>query len=154
MKNRILTLLLLGNLFVIVNTNKSYSQREIRSLNTQKPPIYNQNNSELHSKTIAFSNEIYRDCPEYTTTDFLKEYSKQIFQVDIIKAPSTEGLTFPLLSSIPLRNKCNPDLIGEDENFDSANFNPLKYMFNYYTYTDQYYIVDNTNYVVHIAIKH
>ncbi|MEY3237168.1 MAG: hypothetical protein RI883_1269 [Bacteroidota bacterium] len=154
MKNRTLSLILLGSIFIIANTNLGYSQREIKSLNPPKSSISNQNNSELHSKTIAFSNEVYRDCPEYTTTDFLKEYSSQIFQVDIIKAPSTEGLTFPSLSTIPLRNKCNPDLIGEDENFDSANFNPLKYMFNYYTYTDQYFLVDNTNYVIHIAIKH
>ena len=153
MKNRILTLLLLGNLFVIVNTNKSYSQREIRSLSTQKTSVSNQNNSELHSKTIEFSNEVYRDCPEYKTIDFLEIYSSQIYQVEIIEVPTTESLTFPLLSSIPLRNKCNPELNRDEENFDKENFNPLKYLFNYSTYTDQYFIVDNSNFVVHLAIK-
>ena len=57
------------------------------------------------------------------------------------------------ISSITVFNKLNPtlkqDLFIEDIN----DFNPLKYNFSYYEDKDQFFLIDQTNYVIIIKPK-
>lgn len=104
----------------------------------------------LHPNTISFANEVYRDCMEYTTAEFLSIYSQNISQVEIIKISLKDGKNLPLLSGISLKNKCNLELKRDETNFDKDNFNPLKYFFNFYSSEEQFIRVDNTHFVIHI----
>ena len=105
----------------------------------------------MHPKTLQFSTEVFKDCMQYTQQQYLMEYSKQISQVSIIELPENKRQALPFLSQVPLKNKCNSQLIRDELNFDIQNFNPLKYFFNFYSENDQYIQVDNTSYVILIS---
>jgi hypothetical protein len=107
----------------------------------------------MHPKTIQFSTEVFKDCMQYTQQQYLMEYSKQISQVSIIELPENKRQSLPFLSQVPLKNKCNSQLVRDELNFDNQNFNPLKYFFNFYSENDQYIQVDNTSYVILISRK-
>lgn len=104
----------------------------------------------LHPNTISYANEVYRDCMEYATAEFLSIYSKNISQIEIIKISPKDGKDIPLLSGVSLKNKCNLELKRDETNFDIENFNPLKYFFNFYSSEEQFIRVDNTHFVIHI----
>ena len=106
---------------------------------------------ELHPKTVQFSTEVFKDCMQYTQQQYLMEYSKQISQVSIIELPEYKRQGLPFLSQVPLKNKCNSQLVRDELNFDNQNFNPLKYFFNFSVDNDQYIQVDNTSYVILIS---
>ena len=108
---------------------------------------------EMHPKTLQFSTEVFKDCMQYTQQQYLMEYSKQISQVSIIELPENKRQSLPFLSQVPLKNKCNSQLVRDELNFDNQNFNPLKYFFNFYSENDQYIQVDNTSYVILISRK-
>ena len=107
----------------------------------------------MHPKTIQFSTEVFKGCMQYTQQQYLMEYSKQISQVSIIELPENKRQSLPFLSQVPLKNKCNSQLVRDELNFDNQNFNPLKYFFNFYSENDQYIQVDNTSYVILISRK-
>ncbi|WP_047545464.1 hypothetical protein [Psychroserpens sp. Hel_I_66] len=58
-----------------------------------------------------------------------------------------------LLSEVPLMDYYVSNL-QRDTNFNPQNFNPLKYLFNYYSYGTHMYRVDNTNYFIIIKSQH
>jgi hypothetical protein len=165
MKNRILTLLLLSNLFVIVNTNKSYSQREIRSLNTQKPSISDQNNPELPSKNITiydgatisqekltnYAQEVFLNCPQYVNNDLMPIYRSQIARVQILEHSSKIDENLQSLGQVIVKNKCNPSLIADNASISIEKFNPLKYFFNYSSSEPIEYRIPNTKYTILIS---
>ncbi len=56
-----------------------------------------------------------------------------------------------LLSSLPLQDKYTE--VSSSETFNSATFNPLIYSIDYFKKTDQYFRIDNTNFVLKIHKK-
>jgi len=103
----------------------------------------------LEAKAQQFANEVYQDCPQYAQAEYLNDYVTMIGRVEITTLAEYGSADYQLLSSIPLKNKCNTALTYDSaENFNPENFNPLKYFFNFYSQTDQAYLVDNTQYIV------
>jgi hypothetical protein len=108
---------------------------------------------ELHPKTIEFSSEVFRDCMEYTQPQYLAEYSDQISRVSLIILPEYKRVGLVFLSEFSLKNKCNSDLIRDNNQIVPENFNPLKYHFNFYSEIDQYIQIENSSYVILISHK-
>jgi hypothetical protein len=52
------------------------------------------------------------------------------------------------ISSVTVFNKLNPALKQDLFIQDINDFNPLKYSFNYYSDKDQFYLIDETNFVI------
>lgn len=98
-----------------------------------------------------FMNEVYADMDIYKTSEHKKLYLKNIERIIIHTVPFGEYPECPLLSTVPLKNKYNPNLQSDLNNFDTSKFNPLKYSFNYTsTSITYYYRVDNSNYIIEI----
>jgi hypothetical protein len=70
---------------------------------------------------------------------------------EIPKASDQKDCT--LLSEVSLMDYYVVDL-QRDTNFNPQNFNPLKYLFNYYSYGTHMYRVDDTNYFIIIKSQH
>jgi len=109
-----------------------------------------QSESGLHPKTLQFANEVYLECPMYVNEELLNLYDKQVRRIEIVQWINGSLNDVKLLSSVALKNKCNPSLTYEGANFDGQNFNPLKYFFNYSASEDQFIRIDNTNFVIQI----
>lgn len=104
---------------------------------------------DIHPKATAYTNEVYSDVEIYKTPGHIKMNSDLIKQVEVVKWD--KKTSYPLLSSVPLKNKYNPALSYDTgANFNPANFNPLKYMFDMYNPSVLIYRVDNTDYIVKI----
>ncbi|NNE32716.1 MAG: hypothetical protein HKN40_10130 [Winogradskyella sp.] len=58
-----------------------------------------------------------------------------------------------LLSEVPLFNDYNKDL-KRDINFNSSEFNPLKYKLDFFANGTYVYRIDNTNYFIQITSQH
>lgn len=100
--------------------------------------------------------EVFKDCPQYTTDEYINLYKKRFEKVSIIKlergAKKQDILITKRLSSIGLKNKCNTELKRDSgDSFDPDKFNILKYFFPINKDVKATYIlVDNTNYVIRI----
>jgi hypothetical protein len=68
-------------------------------------------------------------------------------RIKIIESPAVSEDKYIKLSTVTLLNKYNPSL-SRDAVFDTLNFNPLKYNFNFFSKTASVYRVDNTNYLI------
>jgi hypothetical protein len=68
-------------------------------------------------------------------------------RIKIIESPAISEDKYIKLSTVTLLNKYNPSL-SRDTVFDTLNFNPLKYNFNFFSKTASVYRVDNTNYLI------
>lgn len=104
------------------------------------------------SKLESWAMEVYRDCPEYASSEHLEIYRKQIDKVVIHEVESlSEHYNLTNLHSVGLRNKCN-DLLDFDtaNNFTMEDFNPIKYFFDFYASEDKSYFVEGTNYIITI----
>lgn len=105
------------------------------------------------SRVQEWANEVYRDCPEYATTEYLEIYNDMLKKVSIIEvADFANRYNIENLSSMSLKNKCNPDLDYDfGDEFAPEDFNPLKYFFDFYASEDKLYRVDGTNYLITIS---
>ncbi len=131
-----ITTRLLPVICLFLLTNLSYSQIKIDQ-----------------SKVNTFAKYVYSNCLDYTSTEHLEIYKNNISKIEIFKLSEKGETTYSisLLSTIQLKNKCNHALTHDDEKtFNIESFNPLKYMFNYHSSKDQYFRVDNTDYVIKI----
>jgi|GEM_PF-1950247 len=98
-----------------------------------------------------FMDEVYADIDIYKTDEHKKRYYSNLSRTIIHTVPLGEYPECPLLSTVSLKNKYNPNLQTDLNNFDPSKFNPLKYNFNYTsTNTTYYYRVDNSNYIIEI----
>ena len=68
-------------------------------------------------------------------------------RIKIVNSPIVGDDKYTKLSSVPLLNKYNPNL-ERDKDFDTENFNALKYNMNFFTTQTQVYRVDNTDYLI------
>ena len=96
----------------------------------------------------VYASEVYRDCPDYAGPEYLANYAERLQRVEIRQEPVTSGETYPKLSSVSLKNKCNPELVRDELNFNAGAFNALKYRFNFQSQVQQIYRVDNTAYII------
>ncbi len=103
----------------------------------------------LEAKAQQFASAVYQDCPQYAQQEYLADYVTMIGRVEVITLAEYGSENYLPLSSVPLKNKCNSALTYDSgANFNPENFNALKYFFNFYSQTDQAYLVDNTSYIV------
>lgn len=100
--------------------------------------------------------EVYNGCPQYITDGHLKLYKQELEKISIIKIErgnkDQKFLITNRLSSLHLKNKCNPNLkYDTGDSFDPKKFNALKYFFPINKDVKATYIlVDDTHYVIRI----
>ena len=138
-------------LLIAINGNICFSQptHSSNSYLLQGDSESINNESKLsNSRVVAFSEEVYMNCPQYVTPELLSIYSSQIDRVKLIEVNSRSQKKYPLLSTIPLRKKCNPNLAYDDSVVNILDFNPLKYFFNFNSQENLYYRIENSKYVV------
>jgi hypothetical protein len=70
-------------------------------------------------------------------------------RIKIVESPANPKENYAKLSDITLLNKYNPSLT-RDASFDPADFNPLKYNFNFFPKMTTSYRIDNTSYIIMI----
>ena len=104
------------------------------------------------AKTELFLIEIFKNCPEFIPTD-IENYEELVNKVSIIISTKGEEelVELPLLSKVPLKTKCNEEIIQGNFSFEIGTFNPIKYFFNFYSPTDMYYRVDGTSLVIKVS---
>jgi len=81
----------------------------------------------------------------------LDVYNENLSRVFIVKTNASLVESYINLSSVQVRNKYNSNLVNDYSNFVIANFNPLKYFFNFYSPSQLNYRVDNTDYMIIIV---
>ncbi|MGB3608252.1 MAG: hypothetical protein WA775_00045 [Psychroserpens sp.] len=135
-----------------------FSQTSSKSRN-QRIVNYNDNvNAPLSSVELYKINEVYG---QTTLTNVLNKPQrlkdiKNILRnrVEVILVSSKKDQKeCTLLSEVPLMDFYVGDL-QRDTKFNPENFNPLKYLFNFYSYGTHLYKVDNTNYFIYIHSQH
>ena len=72
---------------------------------------------------------------------------KFLYRFKMVNQPQYAEKKYPLLSSLPLLNKYNPNL-SRDRIVNPNTFNPLKYHFPMVSKKKEIYRVDNTDYVI------
>lgn len=133
MKMNIYKLLLFTVFYVYCNVNLLFSQETANISNLNQ-----------------YIEEVYLNCPQYQNDELNLRYSQNLNQVIFHSIPLGEHPNCPLLSSVGIKNKCNPGLTFSLDNFSPQTFNPLKYQFNYYSNESLYYRVDGLDYIIEI----
>lgn len=105
------------------------------------------NNTALAAKATIFTQEIEAGC--WTPPQgYIDGNAIMLARVEIKPEPYQANEPYIRLSTIGLRNKCNPNMQRDEANFDPNNFNPLKYFLMFKDGATTTYRVDNTNYVI------
>ena len=134
--------------FLIEKAHLSFSLMLFLSFSVSSQTI-----SRLDTAIVAkYAQEVYLNCNQYATSDYLDLYKRQIVRTEIIKVDDIQltGKTINNINSLKLKNKCNPLLKYDDaSNFSVENFNPLKY---YFLRTDipLYYKIYGTSYIIKV----
>ena len=118
----------LTSFFIVVNINVIIAQQ----INFRIQEVYGDKTQELVFNDpirLAFLNDLLEN------------------RIKIIESPAVGEDKYIKLSTVTLLNKYNPSL-SRDVVFDTLNFNPLKYNFNFFSKTASVYRVDNTNYLI------
>jgi hypothetical protein len=105
------------------------------------------------AKAKKFADEVFANCNVFAGPQYIPEYADYISRVEIIKEPISSGEHYALLSTVMLKNKCNPNMKRDENNFNPKTFNPMKYFFNYTPKVDTKYRVDKSEYVILIHPK-
>lgn len=122
--------------------------------------LFSQNYPEYPSQTVnlsntqVFLNEVYLNCPEYTSQEHVDRAKETLSRVVFHEVPLGEYPECPLLSSAVKKNKCNSSLIYSLDNFNPQDFNTLKYILKYSDSESNYYRVDGHPYIIEIKPKH
>lgn len=82
----------------------------------------------------------------------IKHLLRNRIEIKLISNPKDQKKC-ALLSEVPLLNYYVKDL-KRDENFNPQTFNPLKYLFNFYSRESFIYRVDNSDYFIYIKSQH
>lgn len=125
----------------------------------QKTINYNDNvNLPLTSAESALINEVYGN----TANDNILDKPQRLKDIKNILRNRVEIKSVPnardqkactLLSEVPLMDYYVSNL-QRDTSFNPQNFNPLKYLFNFYSHGTHMYRVDNTNYFIIIKSQY
>ncbi len=112
---------------------------------------FSQNQVSKELKVTQFLNEVYLNCPQYVDSIHI---SRGVEFVERLKLHTVALGEYPdclLLSSVPLKNKCNDGLTNDLTQFDWESFNPFKYLFSFYSTQTAFYRVDGTEYIIEIV---
>lgn len=140
-------------LFVVLLSVSLQTNAQQKNISEIKHINYSNNvNKPLTDAELAMINEVYGDQTEeyvLNNSNFLKNI-KNILRnrVEIMELENKDLSSFRTLSSVPLNNEFNKNLL-RDNVFNPKTFNPLKYDFNFNSRDlIKYYRVDNTNYLI------
>nr|WP_321237360.1 hypothetical protein [uncultured Psychroserpens sp.] len=143
---------------ILLATPSMFSQSSNQS-RKQKTVTYNTNvNNPLTSNELALINEVYGNKATSNVLNKpqrlkdIKNILRNRVEVKLIPNQSDQK-PCTLLSEVPLMDYY-VDNLQRDTNFNPQNFNPLKYLFNFYSYGSHMYRVDNTNYFIIIKSQH
>ncbi|HTO14389.1 MAG TPA: hypothetical protein VLZ83_01390 [Edaphocola sp.] len=106
------------------------------------------NNTVLAAKATQFTQEVESNCPQFINQDHINVNQQMLSRVEIKQQNYQVNEGYTLMSSVLLKDKCNPYLQRDELNFDANTFNPLKYFFNFTVGISTTYRVDNTNYII------
>lgn len=118
-----------------------------QELNEKSTQLIPKINKELLPK---FFEEVHKGSEYKYDSERERIYLEQLSRIEIIKIPFAENNNIPKLSSVLKMNKYNPNLNFEISNFNPEEFNFIKYGINYYSISDQFFRVDNQDYIIHI----
>lgn len=125
----------------------------------QKTVNYNNNiNNPLSASELALINEVYGSTANKNVLSKpqrlkdIKNILRNRVEIKNVPNPSDQKAC-TLLSEVPLMDYYVNNL-QRDTNFNPQNFNPLKYLFNFYGNGTHMYRVDNTNYFIIIKSQH
>ena len=143
----------------LLATPSMFSQSSNQS-RKQKLVNYNGNvNNPLTSSELAQINEVYGSTANKNILSIpqrlkdIKNILRNRVDIKSISNPSDQKAC-TLLSDVPLMDYYVNNL-QRDTNFNPQNFNPLKYLFNFYSNGGtQMYRVDNTSYFIIIKSQH
>lgn len=115
-------------------------------VNAQTQSAYN---PQLIAKAKKDAAEVYKNCSQYAGDESISIYASWLSRVEILARPQSKDENYTLLSSVPLKNKCNGELERDSpKTFNPETFNPLKYFFEFYSEQDRTYRVDGTGYII------
>lgn len=142
-------------LCALLTTSTMFSQ----SSRKQKFVSYNDNvNNPLTSVEMAMIEEVYGATAQdnvYNKPQRLKDIKNILrnrVEIKVLSNPQDQK-ECTLLSEVPLLDYYVSDL-QRDTNFNPQTFNPLKYLFNFYSFGSHMYRVDNTDYFILIKSQH
>ncbi len=143
---------------VLFVSQTSHSQKN-RLQKNQKTVIYNANvDKPLSASEMEMIIEVYGSTASkniLTKPQRLKDIKNILrnrVEIKQISNPSDQKKC-TLLSDVPLMDYYVYDL-KRDTSFNPETFNPLKYLFNFYSYGSHMYRFDNTNYFIIIKSQH
>lgn len=120
-------------LVLLLCSNVSLSQQMLNTQNVQ-----------------AYLNEVYRDCPQYATEEYVRINQMFIERIVVHSISLEEYPECPNLSDVALKNKCNPDLNYDLNGFSPETFNPFKYHFQQQARESLYFRVNNQPFIIEI----
>ncbi|MDG5493077.1 hypothetical protein [Psychroserpens sp. SPM9] len=145
-------------LCALLATSSMFSQSSNQN-RKQKTVTYHTNvNSPLTSSELAKINEVYGT----TSTENVLSKPQRLKDIKNILRNRVEIKSIPnpsdqkpctLLSEVPLMDYYVTNL-ERAPNFNPQTFNPLKYLFSFYSNGTHMYRVDNTNYFIIIKSQH
>lgn len=103
------------------------------------------------NKVAQFAQEVYQNCAQYTTAQYLDIYKNTIRRITIITSKDVQDdKKIVKISTLSLRDKCNPALKYDTAaNFTPAGFNPLKYFFPQNN-SPLFYQIEGTDYIIQV----
>lgn len=100
------------------------------------------------NKLPALYNEVYSNSPYVLTPSVEKKYKGYLNRVSFIVEKKKSNEQYVLLSSVSHKDKYNPNLNYDLDNFKIEDFNPFKYHFNFNSTEDQIFRVDSTDFLL------
>ena len=101
-------------------------------------------------KLPLFYNEVYGESEYELSSDITIIYTEYLSRISFIKQGFEKNESYPLLSTVGRKDKYNANLKYDLTDFDLNLFNPLKYHFNYNKSINQFYRIDNTDFLLMI----
>ena len=93
--------------------------------------------------------EVYKDYEGYPLNEEMRSiYEERLKRTKYCLLEDLENQQIQKISTLYLFNKVNPSLQMDFSINDIDQLNPLKYSFNYYSDKDQFYLIDETNFVI------
>ena len=102
------------------------------------------------TKLTVFYTEVYLNSEYKLNPEIEKVTMEKLNRVVFIVKPYEERENYKLISSVPKKNKYNSSLNYDLTNFQLEEFNPLKYNFQFYENYNQFFRIDNTDYLLMI----
>jgi hypothetical protein len=97
---------------------------------------------------LVFAQEVFLDCPQYLTESHIEDYKKFAKRFVVYSVPVGLYPECSNLSELQAKNKCNPALKYNLDNFDPQTFNPFKYHLKTGLTSSQFFRVDGKPFII------